>query len=82
MKKEMHFFERYILKMPIGASIFIGAVMARRECYLKLGKFDPAVPNCNDSEMWMRILLFYDVGCIGERLVDYRLHDLMTSYGT
>jgi hypothetical protein len=65
--------------MPIGASVFIGAVMARRDCYLKLGKFNPEIPNVNDSEMWMRMLLFYDVACIGERLVDYRLHGMMTS---
>lgn len=79
IEKGAVFFERYILKMPIGASVFIGAVMARRECYLKVGKFNPEIPNANDSEMWMRMLLFYDIACIGERLVDYRLHDLMTS---
>jgi glycosyltransferase involved in cell wall biosynthesis len=73
------FFEKYILKMPVGASIFIGAVMARRECYLKLGGFNPTLINVNDSEMWMRILLHYDVACIGERLVNYRLHNMMTS---
>jgi hypothetical protein len=79
IEKGIVFFERYITKMHIGASVFIGAVLARRDCYLKLGGFDPLVPNANDSEMWMRMMLFYDVGCVGERLVDYRLHDLMTS---
>jgi len=68
-------FEKYILNMPVGASFFIGAVLARRDCYLKLGSFNPFLPCVNDSEMWMRILLFYDVACIGKPLVIYRLHD-------
>ena len=72
-------FEKYILNMPVGASFFIGAVLARRDCYLKLGGLNPLLPNTDDSEMWMRILLFYDVACIGKPLVKYRLHDGMTS---
>ena len=72
-------FEKYILAMPVGARFFIGAVLARRDCYLKLGGFNPLLPNVNDSEMWMRILLFYDVACIGKPLVKYRYHDRMTS---
>jgi hypothetical protein len=72
-------FENYIMNMPVGASFFIGAVLARRDCYLKLGGFNPLMTNVNDSEMWMRILLFYDVACVGKPLVKYRLHDMMTS---
>lgn len=72
-------FEKYILDMPVGARFFIGAVLARRECYLNLGGFNPIIPNVNDSEMWLRMLLFYDVACIGKPLVKYRLHNMMTS---
>lgn len=72
-------FRSYVLNMPVGASIFIGAVLARRECYLKLGAFHPALPNTGDNEMWMRIALHYDIACIGRRLVKYRLHNQMTS---
>ena len=72
-------FQRYILNMPVGALFFIGTVLTRRECYLKLGGFNPLLPNVNDSDMWMRILLYYDVACIGKPLVKYRLHDMMTS---
>ena len=72
-------FEKYIMDMPVGALFFIGAVLARRDCYLKLGGFNPLIPNVNDSEMWMRMLLFYDVACVGRPLVKYRLHDMMTS---
>ena len=72
-------FEKYIMNMPVGASFFIGAVLARRDCYLKLGSFNPLLRYAEDSEMWMRILLFYDVACIGKPLVTYRLHDKMAS---
>jgi glycosyltransferase involved in cell wall biosynthesis len=72
-------FEKYILAMPVGARFFIGSVLARRDCYLKLGGLNPLLPNADDSEMWMRILLFYDVACVGKHLVKYRLHDGMTS---
>jgi hypothetical protein len=72
-------FRRYVLNMPVGASIFVGAVLARRECYVRLGEFHPDLPNTCDNEMWMRIALHYDIACIGRRLVKYRLHNQMTS---
>jgi glycosyltransferase involved in cell wall biosynthesis len=72
-------FKKYIMDMPVGASFFIGAVLARRDCYLKLGSFNPLLPSVIDNEMWMRILLFYDVACIGKPLVIYRHHDKMAS---
>jgi len=72
-------FHRYIMNMPRGAMFFIGSVMARRECYQKLGGFNPRLPNTGDSELWMRIALFYDVACISEPLVTYRHHQAMTS---
>jgi len=72
-------FEKYIMNMPVGALFFIGSVLARRDCYLKVGGFNPLLPNVHDSEMWMRMLLFYDSACIGRPLVKYRLHNMMTS---
>lgn len=75
----MKVFNQYIMKMPLGASIFIGAVLARRTCYTQLGGYHPQLPNTCDSEMWMRISLFYDVACIGTPLVKYRIHQNMTS---
>jgi glycosyltransferase involved in cell wall biosynthesis len=72
-------FRRYLACMPWSASIFIGAVLARRTCYERLGGFNPELPHCNDSEMWMRMLLFYNVACIGTPLVKYRVHPTSTS---
>ena len=74
-------FHRYVsyLSHGRGASIFIGAVLAHRSCYEHLGGFVPALPHCNDSEMWMRMMLFYHVACIGTPLVKYRVHPSSTS---
>ena len=67
-------FKRYLEYLPNGASIFIGSVLARKACYEKVGGFNPALPHCQDSHMWMRMMLFYDVACIGTPLVKYRVH--------
>ena len=74
-------FHRYIsyLSRGRGASIFIGAVLARRKCYEKLGEFRSELPHCLDSEMWMRMMLFYNVACIGTPLVKYRVHPTSAS---
>jgi glycosyltransferase involved in cell wall biosynthesis len=74
-------FQRFVDYLPFGASIFIGAVLARRECYDRLGGFSSELPHCNDSEMWMRMSLFYNVACIGIPLVKYRVHPMSTSSG-
>ena len=76
-------FHRYLsyLSRVRGASIFIGAVLARRKCYEKLGGFSPELPVCNDSEMWMRMMLFYNVACISTPLVKYRVHPTSASAG-
>ena len=76
-------FKKYISRLHSGASFFIGAVLARRSCYKKIGEFNLELPLCNDSEMWMRMLLFYNVACIGSPLVKYRVHTktASTKYG-
>ena len=79
IKNGFEVFQRYVLKMPLAASIFIGAVLARRSCYQHVGTFNPKFLHCNDSEMWLRMMLFYDVACIGIPLVKYRVHPFSTS---
>jgi glycosyltransferase involved in cell wall biosynthesis len=72
--KGIDVFYRFVSSIHYGSSIFIGAVLARKKCYEHLGGFNPKFPHCNDSEMWMRMLLFYGVACIGIPLVKYRVH--------
>jgi glycosyltransferase involved in cell wall biosynthesis len=72
-------FGKFVEKMPYASSIFIGAVVARKACYEKVGTFSEQLPHCLDSEMWMRMMLFFDVACLGEPLVKYRVHPTSTS---
>lgn len=72
-------FYRFLEYLPLGSSIFIGAVLARRSCYERVGEFSPELPHCNDSEMWMRMMLFYDVACIADPLIKYRVHPVSAS---
>jgi glycosyltransferase involved in cell wall biosynthesis len=74
--------QRYLRNVARGSIIFIGAVLARRDCYDKLGTFRADIPGAFDSEMWMRIALFYDVGCLSAPLVTYRKHASMFSVTT
>ena len=68
-------FRDYIMGLARGALIFIGSVVARRVCYERVGGFRAELPNCCDSEMYMRLALHFDVACLGEPLVSYRHHD-------
>lgn len=78
-KNGLEVFHRFLADLPLGSSIFIGTVLARRECYKRLGGFSPELIHCNDCEMWMRMLLFYNVACIGIPLVKYRVHPMSAS---
>jgi glycosyltransferase involved in cell wall biosynthesis len=72
-------FRRMLDRAHFGSTIFIGTVLARRTCYEQLGGFRAELRHCNDSEMWMRMLLFQDVACLGEPLVKYRVHPMSAS---
>lgn len=56
------------------------AVVARRECYQKLGCFRSELYFACDWEMWMRISLYYDLGCLGEPLMHFRRHKASESF--
>jgi glycosyltransferase involved in cell wall biosynthesis len=56
------------------------SVLARRECYDKLGYFRKELFFTCDWEMWMRLSLYYDVGCLGAPLIHFRRHTGSESY--
>jgi glycosyltransferase involved in cell wall biosynthesis len=71
-------FRKYAMAMVyVGSIIFIGAVLARRACYERLGGYREGIPFTCDGEMLMRMLLHYDTACLGEPLVKYRVHEGM-----
>jgi glycosyltransferase involved in cell wall biosynthesis len=48
------------------------ATMVRREAYERVGLFNPFVWQYGDMQMWIRVMLAFDVGFVDEELVDYR----------
>lgn len=77
VEKGQEVFRRYLKSMVNWSIVFIGSVLARRACYQRLGGYRDELPLTGDGEMWMRMLLFYDVACIGVPLVKYRIHSAM-----
>lgn len=49
------------------------AVLVRKKCFFKLGKFDPVGL---DPEMWLRICRYYHFYYLDQKLCYWRLHDL------
>jgi glycosyltransferase involved in cell wall biosynthesis len=72
-------FQRHLSYLHFGASLFMGTVLARRECYQRGGPFSDALPHCADSEILLRMALSSKVACIGDPLVKYRVHQTSTS---
>lgn len=70
----MDAFRKFMSCIHLGANVFVGAVLARRECYDRIGAFSTELPHVEDVEMWLRMSLFYNVACIGTPLVKYRVH--------
>jgi glycosyltransferase involved in cell wall biosynthesis len=56
------------------------SILARRECYERLGNFRSELYFTCDWELWMRFSLYYDVGCLGAPLVHFRRHSGSESY--
>ena len=67
--------ERFALRLAQGPLVFIGAALVRRGAYDRAGRVWGAQPSCCDDEMWMRLALCGDVGCLAEPLVENRTHE-------
>lgn len=48
--------------------------LVRRECFEKVGLFNPALKFSEDWEMWTRVAAHYHIAAIEEKLVLYRQH--------
>lgn len=66
---------RYFEELIAGENLICcPSVIARRDCYERLGPFDARLPFTADWEMWLRIAAFYDVAYLAEPLMSYRWH--------
>jgi glycosyltransferase involved in cell wall biosynthesis len=50
------------------------STLIRREVFRRLGLFNTRMHQACDIEMWLRILFFYDVGLVDEKLLMFRVH--------
>jgi len=50
------------------------AVMIRKACFDRLSLFNSRLYQICDVEMWLRIMFFYDIGFIREKLSAFRFH--------
>jgi glycosyltransferase involved in cell wall biosynthesis len=60
--------------------IIASAALARRECFEKVGEFDPSYFGSGDWQMWYRIAEEYLVGFVPEPLTMYRVHGANASH--
>jgi len=68
-------FDQYLRKRFRGN--WIGepsSVLVRKECFSRLGLFNQNLYQVCDIEMWLRIMFFYDIGFLPEKLSAFRLH--------
>jgi glycosyltransferase involved in cell wall biosynthesis len=56
------------------------SVMVRRDCFERVGLFNTRMHQATDLEMWVRLMLFYDVGFIDEPLTQFRFHARSTTF--
>lgn len=53
--------------------------LLRRDLFQHLGLFNTRMCQACDIEMWLRIMFFYDVGFLDEKLLFFRVHGKSTS---
>jgi hypothetical protein len=55
-------------------------VMVKKECVERIGMFNTRMVQIVDSEMWIRLMYFFDVGFIEEPLSAFTFHRSSTTY--
>src|SRR6266850_1984932 len=50
------------------------STLIRKEVFRRLGLFNTRMHQACDIEMWLRIMFFYDVGFVDEKLLIFRVH--------
>jgi glycosyltransferase involved in cell wall biosynthesis len=56
------------------------SVLIRKECFTRLGLFNPNLYQVCDVEMWLRIMFSYDIGFLPEKVTAFRFHSDSTSF--
>lgn len=56
------------------------SVMIKKECFERLGQFNLRLYQIADVEMWLRIMYFYNIGFVEDKLTALRIHDKSTTF--
>lgn len=69
-----------LLDLVYQNKIIASAALARRECFERLGGFNPSYFGSGDWEMWIRIAEHFEIGYVDEPLTHYRVHGANASH--
>jgi glycosyltransferase involved in cell wall biosynthesis len=69
-----------LLGLVFENKIIASAAVARRNCFDRVGEFDPSYFGSGDWQMWYRIAEEYRVGMVQEPLTLYRVHGSNASH--
>ena len=59
------------LELLGGDFIANSATVVKKECFDRVGTFDPGLYGCEDWDLWIRVARYYPIWCIPEALVAY-----------
>ncbi len=68
----------WILDELYGANVVRGggsSAVVKRECFLHVRPFDPAMPSCQDWDLWIRLAKYYEFDFVPKVLVHYHVDE-------
>ena len=71
--------DRQLLNSPKNKIGEPTAVLLKKECFDKVGSFSEVLQQALDSDYWYRVMQYFNIGFVDEKLVKFRLHDLQAS---
>ncbi|MFZ4507431.1 MAG: glycosyltransferase [Fimbriimonas sp.] len=69
-----------LLDLVYQNKIIASAALVRRECFERLGGFNPEYFGSGDWEMWLRVAEWYEIGFVAQPLTFYRVHGTNASH--
>lgn len=74
--------ERAIREMLYATFVNGSSILMRKECHNKVGYYEETLRADLDSDMWLRLLKYYQFGHIAQPSIKYRIHSTNLSWNT